>query len=189
MSLFLPKSKSQMLYDAACQLISKAKPVRADWDFVAYDTYSGSINTPFIEIGGGYSYGSLSVKKQGQSQANKLRCITSDLSAGLGPSPINAGFPVPTLQSAGIIYKLPSFVSMEVTLNSFRAGYFAINQSVQTGVSGALTYLIFLPKFVPNMNLLSPQIILTAGVFIAIAGLAGGLCPDAGVTCSLGCAI
>ena len=179
-----------MLYDAACQLISKAKPVRADWDFVAYDTYSGSINTPFIEIGGGYSYGSLAVRKQEQqSRPSKLRCVTSDLSAGLGPSPINAGFPVPTMPSAGIIYKLPSFVQMEVTLNSFRGGYFAITQSAQVGLSGAVTYLIFLPKFVPNMNLLSPQIILSAGVFIAIAGVAGGLCPDAGLTCSLGCAI
>jgi hypothetical protein len=188
MSINLPKSTADLLLQEACQMLSNANPVQSEWDYVAYDMYSGSINTPFVEIGGGGSVGTLAVQKQG-SPPNKLRCLTGDLGLGLGPSPINAGFPLPNAPGTGIIYKLPNVCKTEITVNSFRLGYFSFTTSAQMGPSAGTTFLIFLPRFVPNLNLFSPGLILTAGVFIAIASTGGGLSPDVGVTCSMGCAI
>lgn len=189
MSINLPKSTAEMMYSEACRMLSNANPVQSEWNYVAYDMYSGSINTPFIEIGGGGSFGTLTVRQQGVSQPNKLKCLTGDLGAGLGPSPVNAGFPLPKAPGAGIIYKIPTVFKTKITINSFRLGYFSLTQSGQMGPSAGITFLIFLPRFVPDINLISPGLILTAGVFIAIAGTGGSLCPDVGVTCSFGIAI
>ncbi len=189
MSLVLPKSKSEMFYQEACKMLSNANPVQSEWDFVSYDSYSGSINTPFIEIGGGGSIGTLKVQQKGQSGPNQLKCLTGDLGGGITPAPFNVGFPLPEMPSTGIIFKLPSFFEMKMSLNSFRAGFFSFTQSIQCGPTGGLTFMLFLPKFLPDMNLFSPGIILTAGVLIVTASGSGSLIPDIGVTCSMGCAI
>ena len=190
MSINLPKSTADRLLQEACQMLSNANPVQSEWDYVAYDMYSGSITTPFIEVGGGGSFGTLTVQKKGESQQNKFRCVTGDLGAGVGPLPFSVGFPLPNAPGTGIIYKMPSFVGMEISINSFRAGYFSLTLSAQAGPNAGVTFLIFLPKFIPDINLFSPGIILTAGVFIATAGIGGGVViPDAGFTYSLGCAI
>lgn len=189
MSLVLPKSRGEILYRKACKMLANANPIQSEWDFVSYDSYSGSINTPFIEVGGGYSFGTLAVQKKGQSDPNKLRCFTGNLEAGLTPAPFNVGFPLPNTPSTGVIFKLQGFVEMEMSLNSFRAGFFSFTQSLQCGPTGGLTFMLFLPKMIPNINLFSPEIILTAGVLIVTAGVSGSLVPDVGVSYSLGCAI
>ena len=189
MSVNLPKSRGEMLYREACKMLANANPIQSEWDFIGYDSYSGSINTPFIEVGGGYSVGTLAVQKKGQSDPNKFRCLTGNLEAGLTPAPFNFGFPLPKAPSTGIIFKLPSFVEMELSPNSFRAGFFSFTQSLQCGPTVGLTFMLFLPKMIPNMNLISPGIILIAGVLIVTASGCGSLVPDVGVSCSMGCAI
>ena len=188
MSLIPSKSKAEILYQEACKLISNANPIQSDWDFVSYDSYAGQINTPFLEVGGGASIGTLTVQRKGGQSPNKFRCLTGDLGAGISPMPVNVGFPLPTAPSTGIIFKLSGPTESEISVNSFRAGFFSFTQAAGCGPTGGLTYMLFLPKMLPNMNLFSPGILWTAGVMIITAGISGSL-PDVGVTCSLGCAI
>ena len=182
MSLHIP-SQSERLYSEACQLLSNTNPIQTEWDFVGFNTWSASGS---IGIGAGGSVGCLTVKKNGSSQPVNINTLSVDLSVGITPVPFNVGFPIPGTPGKGVIYKLPSFVHMELTPNSFRGAFYSLTAAFQPGPTIAMTYTLIVPKIVPNMNIFAPGVIFTAGVLIVNSSMNGVLVPDLGMTSSLG---